>query len=159
MAEKKTIFVVSGYHHHYDEGEHDIITGVFTSREDAAKFILDTLTDTFTFPDDSKMFTIDGCMYGNNYCNLNEEVNLTIEKCSLLIKGNKPMYETVYDFLDKFCDPDDQQVAIFDLAKSEEIYRGTRDKMPSDIQDLEILSIDTLHEATNVLTLNVDTNN
>lgn len=157
MAVKKTIYVVSGYHYHYAEDEHDIITNVFTSRKDAAKFILDTLTDTFSFPDDSKIFTIDGCMYGNNYCDLNEEVNLKIEKCSILIKGNKPMYETVYDFLDKFCDSDKQQVAIFDLAKCNEIYRGTRDKMPSDIQELEILSIDTLHVATTVLTLNVDT--
>lgn len=63
---------------------------------------------------------------------------------------------TVYDFLDMFADPDDQQVAIFDLNKGEEIYRGTRDEMPSDIQDLEICSIDTLHEATQVLTLNVE---
>lgn len=66
------------------------------------------------------------------------------------------MNETVYDFLDHFCDPDDQEVAIFDLNKGEEIYRGTRDEMPSDIQDLEVLSIDTLHEATKVLTLNVE---
>ena len=66
------------------------------------------------------------------------------------------MNETVYDFLDHFCDPDDQQVAIYDLNKGEEIYRGTRDEMPSDIQDLEVLSIDTLHEATKVLTLNVE---
>ena len=65
------------------------------------------------------------------------------------------MNETVYDFLDRFCDPDDQEVAIYDLHKGEEIYRGTRDEMPSDIQDLEVLSIDTLHEATKVLTLNV----
>ena len=66
------------------------------------------------------------------------------------------MNETVYDFLDHFCDTDDQEVAIFDLNKGEEIYRGTRDEMPSDIQDLEVLSIDTLHEATKVLTLNVE---
>lgn len=67
------------------------------------------------------------------------------------------MNETVYDFLDIFCDPDDQQVAIFDLTKGEEIYRGTRDDMPTDIMNLEICSIDTLHEATQVLTLNVET--
>ena len=33
------------------------------------------------------------------------------------------MNETVYDFLDRFCDPDDQEVAIYDLNKGEEIYR------------------------------------
>lgn len=67
------------------------------------------------------------------------------------------MKETVYDFLNIFCDPDDQQVAIFDLTKGEEIYRGTRDDMPTEIMNLEICSIDTLHEATQVLTLNVET--
>lgn len=67
------------------------------------------------------------------------------------------MNESVYDFLDHFCDPDMQEVAIFDLNKGEEIYRGTRDEMPSDIQDLEVCSIDTLHEPTKVLTLNVET--
>lgn len=69
------------------------------------------------------------------------------------------MNETVYDFLDHFCDPDDQEVAIYDLHKGEEIYRGTRDEMPSDIQDLEVLSIDTLHEPSKVLTLNVEPDN
>lgn len=63
---------------------------------------------------------------------------------------------TVNDFLDMFADPDDQQVAIFDLTNGKEIYRGTRDDMHDDILDLEICSIDTLHEATKVLTLNVE---
>jgi len=66
------------------------------------------------------------------------------------------MNETVYDFLNRFVDPDMQEVAIFDVNKGEEIYRGTRDEMPSVIQGLEVLSIDTLHEATKVLTLNVE---
>lgn len=66
---------------------------------------------------------------------------------------------TVNDFLDMFADPDDQQVAIFDLTNGKEIYRGTRDEMPSDIQDLEVCSIDTLHEPTQVLTLNVEYDN
>lgn len=69
------------------------------------------------------------------------------------------MNETVYDFLDHFCDPDQQEVAIFDLNKGEEIYRGTRDEMPTDIMNLEVCSIDTLHEATKVLTINVETEN
>ena len=66
------------------------------------------------------------------------------------------MNPTVYDFLDMIADPDMQEVAIFDLTKGEEVYRGTRDEMPNDLQDLEIMSIDTLHEATKVLTLNVE---
>ena len=65
------------------------------------------------------------------------------------------MYQTVYDFLDIFTDPELQEVAIFDLAKGEEIYRGTRDEMPSDVQELEIMSIDNL-DGSKVLTLNVE---
>ena len=66
------------------------------------------------------------------------------------------MNPTVYDLLDMFADPDMQEVAIFDLNSSQEIYRGTRDEMPVELEDLEICSIDTLHEATKVLTLNVE---
>ena len=66
------------------------------------------------------------------------------------------MNPTVYDFLDMFADPDMQEVAIFDLNKGEEIYRGTRDEMSGELENLEIMSIDTLHEATKVLTLNVE---
>jgi hypothetical protein len=66
------------------------------------------------------------------------------------------MNPTVYDFLDMFADPDMQEVAISDLTKGEEIYRGTRDEMPTELENLEIMSIDTLHEATKVLTLNVE---
>ena len=66
------------------------------------------------------------------------------------------MNQTVYDFLDMFADPDMQEVAIFDLTKGEEIYRGTRDEMPTELENLEIMSIDTLHEATKVLMLNVE---
>lgn len=69
------------------------------------------------------------------------------------------MNEPVYDFLDIFCDPDQQEVAIFDLTKGEEIYRGTRDEMPTEIMNLEVCSIDTLHEPTKVLTINVETEN
>lgn len=81
MAEKKKIFVVSGYHHHYAEGDHDIITEVFTSCEKAAKCIFDILNETF--PDASDLFSIDGCMYGNNYSDGNEEVKLEIEEFNI----------------------------------------------------------------------------
>ena len=66
------------------------------------------------------------------------------------------MNPTVNDFLDMFTEPDMQEVAIFDLSASKEIYRGTRDEMPGELENLEIMSIDTLHEATKVLTLNVE---
>lgn len=65
------------------------------------------------------------------------------------------MNPTVYDFLDMFADPDMQEVAIFDLTAAKEIYRGTRDDMPSDVQDMEIMSVDCL-DGSKVLTLNVE---
>lgn len=65
------------------------------------------------------------------------------------------MNQTVYDFLDMFADPDMQEVAIFDLNDSKEIYRGTRDEMPDELQGLEICSIDNL-EGSKVITLNVE---
>ena len=81
MAEKKKkkIFIVSGFHFHPYEHEHDIITEVFNTREKAAKCICDILTDTF--PDNADAFTIDGGMYGNNFCTeSDEEVKLEIEE-------------------------------------------------------------------------------
>lgn len=84
MAEKKKrkIFVVSGFHFHPYEHEHDIITEVFYTREKAAKCIFDILTETF--PDDADMFSIDGCMYGNNFCTASdEEVKLDIEEFTI----------------------------------------------------------------------------
>lgn len=65
------------------------------------------------------------------------------------------MNPTVYDFLEMFVDPDMQEVAIFDLNASKEIYRGTRDEMTRDVQDMEICSIDNL-DGSNVLTINVE---
>lgn len=65
------------------------------------------------------------------------------------------MNPTIYDFLDMFADPDMQEVAIFDLNDSKEIYRGTRDEMPSEVQDMEIMSVDCL-DGSKVLTLNVE---
>lgn len=65
------------------------------------------------------------------------------------------MNPTIYDFLEMFVDPDMQEVAIFDLNASKEIYRGTRDEMTRDVQDMEICSIDNL-DGSNVLTINVE---
>ena len=82
MAEKKKIFVVSGFHFHPDEHEHDIITEVFNTREKAAKCICDILTETF--PDAAEEFTIDGCMWGNEFCTADdEEVKLEIEEFNI----------------------------------------------------------------------------
>ena len=65
------------------------------------------------------------------------------------------MNPTVNDFLDMFTEPDMQEVAIFDLSASKEIYRGTRDEMPDELQELEICSIDNL-DGSKVITINVE---
>ena len=65
------------------------------------------------------------------------------------------MNQTVYDFLDIFADSDMQEVAIFDVTSGDVIARGTRDELPSYVQDMEIMSIDNL-DGTKVLTLNVE---
>lgn len=79
MKQKK-IYVLSGYHYHPDEGEHDIITAVFPTREAAAKDAMERFKETF--PDSADEFTIDGCMYGNNFGEW-ESLNLTIEEFSI----------------------------------------------------------------------------
>lgn len=65
------------------------------------------------------------------------------------------MENTVYDFLDIFMDEDMQVVSVYDVNHGKELFRGVRTDMPDDIRDLEIQSIDNLHEPTTVLTLNV----
>ena len=52
-------------------------------------------------------------------------------------------------------DEDMQVVADYDVNHGKELFRGVRSDMPDEIRDLEIQSIDNLHEPTTVLTLNV----
>lgn len=66
------------------------------------------------------------------------------------------MNQTVYDFFDIFADSDTQEFALYDLKTNKEVFRGTRDDLPGDYQDLEIQSVDNLTEPTMVLTLNVE---
>ena len=66
------------------------------------------------------------------------------------------MNQTVYDFFDIFADSDTQEFALYDLKTNKEGFRGTRDDLPGDYQDLEIQSVDNLTEPTKVLTLNVE---
>ena len=79
MAQKK-IFVLSGYHYHPDDCEHDIISAVFPTREAAAKEALEIFQDTF--PSRADEFTLDGCMWGNNYID-GDELKLNIEEFSI----------------------------------------------------------------------------
>lgn len=66
------------------------------------------------------------------------------------------MNQTVYDFFDIFADSDTQEFALYDLKTNKEVFRGTRDDLSGDYQDLEIQSVDNLTEPTMVLTLNVE---
>ena len=85
MKQKK-IYVLSGYHYHPDEGEHDIITAVFSTCEAAAREVLKRFQETF--PDESDLFTLEGCMCGNDYCNgAYEQLKLTIEEFSINVEA------------------------------------------------------------------------
>lgn len=79
MAQKK-IYVLAGYHYHPDKGEHDIISAVFHTREAAAKKALKIFQDTF--PNGADEFTLEDCMYGNNYSD-GDDLKLTIEEFSV----------------------------------------------------------------------------
>ena len=79
MKQKK-IYVLSGYHYIPDEGEHYIITAVFPTRETAAKYAMERFKKTF--PDCADEFTIEDCMYGNNFGEW-DTLNLTIEEFSI----------------------------------------------------------------------------
>ena len=65
------------------------------------------------------------------------------------------MNDTVYNFLDIFCDPELQEVLVYGLTSEKELFCGTRDEMPEDVQELEVMSIDCL-DNTKVLTINVE---
>ncbi len=82
MAQKKQkkIYVLAGYHYHPDDGEHDIITAVFPTREEAAQEALEIFQDTF--PDSADEFTLEGCMYGNDYSD-GDDLKLDIEEFSI----------------------------------------------------------------------------
>lgn len=79
MKQKK-IYVLAGYHYHPDDGEHDIISDVFPTRKEAAKEALDIFRDTF--PNSADEFTLEGCMWGNDYSD-GDDLKLTIEEFSI----------------------------------------------------------------------------
>lgn len=79
MKQKK-IYVLAGYHYHPDDGDHDIISAVFHTREEAAKTAMEMFRETF--PNSADEFTLEDCMYGNNFGEW-ESLNLTIEEFSI----------------------------------------------------------------------------
>lgn len=66
---------------------------------------------------------------------------------------------TVSDLTDLFVESTLQTVAIWDCGKDEEVFRGTIDDIPEDLQDLEVQSIDTIEKNSDVFTINVDSEN
>lgn len=66
---------------------------------------------------------------------------------------------TVSDLTDLFVEPSLQTVAIWDCGKEEEVFRGTIDDIPEDLQCLEVQSIDDIEKNSDVMTINVDSVN
>lgn len=63
---------------------------------------------------------------------------------------------TVSDLTDLFVESTLQTVAIWDCGKDEEVFRGTIDDIPEDLQELEVQSIDTIEKNSDVFTINVN---
>ena len=63
---------------------------------------------------------------------------------------------TVSDLTELFVEPSLQTVAIWDCGKEEEVFRGTIDDIPEDLQGLEVQSIDNIEKNSDVMTINVD---
>lgn len=66
---------------------------------------------------------------------------------------------TVSSLTDLFIEPTIQTVAIWDCGKDEEVFRGTVDDIPEDLQYLEVQSIDNIEKNNDVFTINVDSVN
>ena len=63
---------------------------------------------------------------------------------------------TVSDLTELFVEPTLQTGAIWDCGKEEEVFRGTVDDIPEDLQALEVQSIDDIEKNSDVFTINVD---
>ena len=66
------------------------------------------------------------------------------------------MNPTVSELMEMFTEPSIQKVSVYDLATEDDIFSGTLDEMPENIQDLRIESIDCI-EADGVFRVNVST--
>jgi hypothetical protein len=63
---------------------------------------------------------------------------------------------TVADLTDLFVESTLQTVSIWDCGKDKEVFRGTIDDIPEDLQELEVQSLDTIEKNSDVFTINVD---
>ena len=62
---------------------------------------------------------------------------------------------TLYDLFNLFTD-DFQEVEIYDLGSDESVYIGTITDCPSKFLSYEVMSIDTMCEETEKLTINIE---
>ena len=62
---------------------------------------------------------------------------------------------TLYDLFNLFTD-DFQEVEIYDLGSDESVYIGTITDCPSKFLSYEVMSIDTIYEETEKLTINIE---
>ena len=65
---------------------------------------------------------------------------------------------TVEELIDTFCDSGLQQFAIYDLDQSKEIYRGPGDELTdTNILYHEVCSIDCIEKGSDIVTINIST--
>lgn len=62
---------------------------------------------------------------------------------------------TLYEFRDLFVDDCLQKIKIFDLDCWETIFEDTFYKLPENLEDIEISSIDHQIDSNDVLTINI----
>lgn len=81
-------FILSGAHYHPDDDSIDIITEDFTTREAAAQRAVEIFQDTFQ--DKADEFTVEGCQFGNDFCNdgSDEWVKLDIVRIEIPVPIN-----------------------------------------------------------------------
>jgi len=64
---------------------------------------------------------------------------------------------TVRDIIEMFIDENMQKFIVYDLSTDRDLYSGYLDEIPSDVESLEVSTIDCLTKGTDTLTLNVFT--
>ena len=64
---------------------------------------------------------------------------------------------TVRDIIEMFIDENMQEFTVYDLDNNKVLYTGYLDEVPSDVENLEVSTIDCLTKGTDILTLNVFT--
>lgn len=64
---------------------------------------------------------------------------------------------TVREIIEMFIDENMQKFIVYDLSTDRDLYSGYLDEIPSDVESLEVSTIDCLTKGTDILTLNVFT--